>query len=92
MSIYKVGIMSNVALVEAPSAMAAAFYYGGHTDGNMLCGAVVYEQDGKDYDRPMPWLSWLFGSKEPTEADIAQLKAEIPQCRFIEEGEGSGPQ
>jgi hypothetical protein len=43
MPLYKVGIMSDTALVEAPSALSAAVFYGLDTNGNVQFGAVVYE-------------------------------------------------
>lgn len=84
---YKVGIMSSVALVEAPSPLAAAVYFGIQTDGNAQLGAVVYEVDGERYEGEQQNLRWLFGSASPTKAELATLTEELKRCRFVNEAE-----
>lgn len=83
---YKVGIMSTVRRVQAPSPLAAAVFYGLHTNGNMTFGAVVYEEDGQAYEGPAPWLMWQFGQGQPGDTDLEQLKAELRHCRFVRKG------
>ena len=85
MSIFKVGIMSDVRFVEAPNALAAAVFYGIEgTNGNCQFMAAVYEQDGKPYEGDRtPAMRWHFGG-DPSEAELNQLKADLPMCRFVE--------
>jgi hypothetical protein len=87
MALFKVGIMSNTAMVEAPSALSAAVFYGLNTGGNAQFMAVVYEQDGKPYEgKPKaPAAVWQFGDAQPTPAELQQLEDELPRCRFVEE-------
>lgn len=91
MSIYKVGIMSDTRLIEAPSALAAAVFYGvGCTNGNMQFMAAVYEENGKEYkgDR-LPAMKWQFGEEIPTEAELGSIKAELKECRICDDERGA---
>lgn len=92
--IYKVGMGTGTALVEAPSAFASAVYYGAHMNTNAPLGAVVYEVDGKKYEGDQPWIEWQLNWNRLKESEraaaIQQIEAvadTIPHCRFVEASE-----
>lgn len=89
--VYKVGMGSATALVEAPTPFAAALFYGASTNTNAPLATVVYEEDGKKYEGGQPWVSWQLNWQNMTGADQASAIAEIekvtdtiPLCRFVE--------
>ena len=86
--IFKVGIMTDATLIEAPSARAAALFYGINTNGNAQLMAVVYEQDGKDYtgDRT-PWFKYQMNPdlKDEFEKEIDKIIPEVRLCKFVSE-------
>lgn len=86
--IFEVGIMSDAAKIEAPTAEAAAIFYGLNAGGNMPLGAAVYMMDGEEYkgDRT-PFLKWQFAPKfdDELKAKMDAIKPLLKSCRFIEE-------
>ena len=90
MNIYKVGIMSDVAYVLAPSPAAAALFYGLHTGGNMKLGAAVYECNGEEIEESLPWGKFMFGDQTDDalfaefESELKRIKWEIEVCKFAD--------
>lgn len=86
--VYKVGIMSDVRYVLAPTARAAALFYGlNATRGNMQLGAAVYERDGEeDFNEPdaLQWLKYQFGggTEETLKTLLDEVKQELAKCRW----------
>ncbi len=93
MHIYEVGIASSVRKVEAPSAKAAALFYGVFgTVGNAQLAAVVYTEDGVELQGCCPWGEYQFAVNKDDEL-IARLEAEleaihpdVDRCHFVDEG------
>ncbi len=87
LDIYKVGIMTGVGYVEAPSARAAAMFYGLHgTRGNAQLMVAVYERNGKpvDGDDGLPWGQFQFSPDEAAlERELDAVKPELERCRLI---------
>jgi len=90
MNIYKVGIMSDVRYVQAPSAKAAALYYSLGTFGNAKLIAAVYEVNGEPCDETVPWGEYAFGDQSDDELfarfedDLMTIKPEIAQCSYVD--------
>ena len=82
---YKVGIMSHIALIEAPSSESAALFYGINTNGNATLMAVVYEIDGK-HEGKAPLIEYQFSGKEIPEELVEKLAEEIKLCKILEWG------
>jgi hypothetical protein len=83
---YRVGIMSHVAVIEAPSPEAAALFYGLNTNGNATCMAAIYEVDGVEYSGDKaPLMQYQFGKGLPPEL-VRRLKDEAKFCKIIEWG------
>ena len=85
--IFEVGIMSHSVKIEAPTAEAAAIFYGLNTGGNMQLGAVVYTMDGKDYEGDRtPFLKWQLTQKldDKLKEKMDTVKPLLGQCRFLE--------
>jgi hypothetical protein len=92
--VYLVGMGTGTALVEAPSAFAAALLYRASIQTNAPLGAVVYEVDGVKFEGPQPWISWQLNWKQMDSREqegaialIEQATTLIPFCRFVEPGE-----
>jgi hypothetical protein len=87
MPIYKVGIMSDTKLIEAPNAKAAALFYGLNTRGNAQLMAAVYEEDGQPYQgERLPWAKHqLKGEGSDLLADIHEFGPQMKSCKFVEE-------
>jgi hypothetical protein len=86
--IFEVGIMSDAAKIEAPTAEAAAIFYGLNTGGNMTLGAVVYTMDGEEYKGDStPFLKWQFAQKldDELKEKMETVKPLLKSCRFVEE-------
>lgn len=85
LSVFKVGMGSDTALIEAPSAQSAAIYYAlevVYTNNPFM--AVVYEQDGKPFEGEHSWLN-LTPTEEFARAIGRAIKDEIPLCRVVED-------
>lgn len=83
--VYEVGMASHVCKIEAPSAAAAAIYYGffvANTNAPFM--AAVYSEDGAAWTGDMHWLNLT-----PTEAwaieTVKRVGDEFAFCRVIEE-------
>ena len=86
--IFEVGIMSDAAKIEAPTAEAAAIFYGLNTGGNMPLGAVVYTMDGEEYKGDStPFFKWQFTQKldDELKEKMDAVKPLLKSCRFIKE-------
>ena len=85
--IFEVGIMSNTTKIEAPTAEAAAIFYGLNTGRNMPLGAVVYTMDGEEYKGDCaPFLKWQFAQKDDElKEKVDAVKPLLKSCRFIKE-------
>jgi hypothetical protein len=80
---YRVGLGLEERQVQAPSALAAAIFYGFHAapfESRFL--AAVHEQDGKPWKGVASWMGWAFG-EEQDQAAQEQLGRELPFCRFV---------
>lgn len=88
--VFEVGIMSDKVKIEAPTAEAAALFYGLNTHDNLQLGAVVYTVDGEDYKGDnIPFFKWQFPQNVDDEL-VEKLEAVTPLlglCRFLEEEE-----
>ena len=85
--VFEVGIMSDSVKIEAPTAEAAALFYGLNTGGNMQLGAVVYTMDGKDYEGDRtPFLKWQLSQKldDELKEKMEAVKPLLGLCRFLE--------
>ena len=85
MAIYKVGMGSDVAFIQAESALAAAMHYGLfciNTNNPFL--VVCYEEDGQPYLGAKDWMSF-----SPDEAHVERIFAPnveaIQAARVIDE-------
>ncbi len=88
LDIYKVGIMSGVAWVEAPSAKAAALFYGMRTGGNAQLMIVVYDRNGKfvEADDTLPWGKFVLlkdADEDELSRELDAIKPELEQCRLV---------
>lgn len=80
---YRVSSRAVVAYVEAPSALAAAVFFGTQTTGRFGSMASVDEEDGRPWRGPAVWRRWLPEfSDEPTSEQLDQLREELPHCRW----------
>lgn len=84
MGIYEVGMGSDKQTVEAPSAGAAAIYYGLNlVDSNNPFMAAVYTEDGHEFTGESYWISI-----RPDEAHMKmvaeKVKGELADCRVID--------
>ncbi len=89
--VYEVGILSDKVKVRAPSAEAAALFYGMKTGGNMQLGAVVYTEDGEEYEgNTVPFGEWQFKpsltpeEEGALEAKLAEVKPQLDHCEFVQ--------
>ena len=85
--VFEVGIMSDTKKVEAPTAEAAAIFYGLNTGGNMQLGAVVYTMDGEEYEGDRtPFLKWQLSQKldDELKEKMEAVKPLLGLCRFLE--------
>lgn len=88
MPIYTVGIMSDKQTVKAPSAAAAALFYGIHTNGDAQLMAVVYTEDGKEIGET-PWLQYGLGNPNDDDlmnefnAELRRVWPELAECQFM---------
>lgn len=82
---YKVGMMSSTALVRAPSAAAAAFYYGAvlvETNNPFL--VACYEEDGVRWQGDAWWMA-VFPSEAHLNRVIERIGDEITHCSLWKE-------
>ncbi|MBA3018800.1 MAG: hypothetical protein KJ550_07815 [Proteobacteria bacterium] len=84
--IYKAVIISHERMVKAPSALAAAVFFGKHAHKSARYGALIYEKDGKPYTEKCFWIKWQLKMEEPSEEHLAQIERELPFCEFVDEG------
>lgn len=82
---YKVGMMTQVCEVEAPNAALAAMYYGLYlANTNNPFVAVVYEEDGQEWDGEPWWIS-IRPDVEHVKMVATRLpKEDLEHCRVIE--------
>ena len=84
--IYKAVIISYERMIKAPSALAAAVFFGKHADKSAKHGALIYEKDGKPYTGKCFWIKWQLKMEEPSEEHLSQIERELPFCEFVDEG------
>lgn len=84
--IYKAVITSHERMVKAPSALAAAVFFGKHADKSAKHGALIYEKDGKLYTGKCFWIKWQLKMEKPSEEHLTQIKRELPFCEFVDKG------
>ena len=82
--VYEVGVMSEVAHIKAPSAGAAAMYFGLYlirTNNPFM--AVCYSEDGKPWNGDSFWVH-----PNPDEAHVkmvaGRVKAELERCSEVD--------
>jgi hypothetical protein len=80
---YRVVSRATVALVEAPSPLAAAVFVGERLFGRFGSMAAIDEEDGRPWRGAAVWRRWMpeFG-EEPSTVQLDQLRDELPFCRF----------
>jgi hypothetical protein len=83
---YKAVIMSHERLVKAPSALAAAVFFGKHAHKSAKYGALIYEKDGKPYTKKCFWIKWQLNIEKPSKEHLDQIEKELPFCEFVDEG------
>lgn len=71
---YKAVIISNERMIKAPSALAAAVFFGKHADKSAKHGALIYEKDGKPYTGKCFWIKWQLKMEEPSEEHLAKIE------------------
>jgi len=92
--VYKVGMGTDICMIEAPSAKAASMFYAVrlvNTNNHFM--AAVYSCDGEEVEDSLPWGKYAFQIGEPTDEEIDKLSAELKAigddvreyCRVIEE-------
>lgn len=81
---YNVGIGSGTCLIEAPSPVSAAMFYGlecVHTNNPFI--AVIYEEDGVSWSGNMWWIT--FRPSYDHAMKVFGLCAEdLKRCRLVE--------
>ena len=89
--VFEVGLVQDkMKKVEAPTAEAAALFYGLNTTGEQL-SAEVYTMDGEEYEGDKkPLFRYLFYQKWVGELKekLEEVKPLLELCRFLKEGEG----
>jgi hypothetical protein len=78
--------MSHERLVKAPSALAAALFFGNYTGKSSRYGALIYEKEGKPYTEKCFWIKWQLNIEEPSKEHLDQIERELPFCEFVDEG------
>lgn len=87
MPVFEVGMGTDQCRILAPSAGAAAMYYGlvlVNTNNPFM--AAVYTEDGKPFEGDAFWLNF-----NPTEEHVKsvadRVKDDLPKCHLLEEVE-----
>lgn len=85
MHIYEVGMGSDRQRVQAPSAGAAALYYGLYcVNTNNPFMAAVYTEDGQAFDGEMWWMNLMPDSKFAIEV-FDRIGDELRLCTLLTE-------
>jgi hypothetical protein len=79
---YRVGMLTDVRTIEAPSPVAAAVFYGVHSAGRFGTMCEVFEQDDAPWRGEAIWRRWAMDD-EPSTQQLELLKAQLPFCRFV---------
>lgn len=90
MNVYEVGMVSDKQKIEAPSAGAAAMYYGLFcVNTNNPFMVAVYTENGKEWEGEAFWMSF-----NPDEAHIEmvakKVAAQLGNCRIVEDVPSDG--
>jgi len=82
---YKAVVFSHERMVKAPSALAAAVFFGNYSGKSSRYGALIYEKDGKTYTEKCFWIKWQLNIEEPSKEHLDQIERELPFCEFVDE-------